>query len=153
GRALISRESWRVGIVAHPSSGIARDVSWLDFSLLTGISPDGRRLLFTQFGPSVDALYEGYLRRLGGRKPMMLGEGFAQALSPEGDRVLAVVPGAPPKLVLRPTGAGAGGSRVIVPSGLEMIVWADWFPDGRKIVVVGTEHEHGLRLYACDPES
>jgi dipeptidyl aminopeptidase/acylaminoacyl peptidase len=153
GRALISRESWRVGIVAHPPGGAAHDVSWLDFSLLTGLSRDGRRLLFTQFGPSVDAAYEGYLRRVEERSPMLLGEGFAQALSPDGNSVLVVLPSDPPELVLRPTGAGAGGSRRIAPRGLELIVWADWFPDGKRIVVAGTEPEHGLRLYACDPDS
>jgi hypothetical protein len=67
--------------------------------------------------------------------------------------VLVVIPGEPPQLVLRPTGAGAGGSRRIAPRGLELLVWADWFPDGKKIVVAGTEPGHGLRLYACDPES
>ena len=154
GRVLVTRENWRVGIMVHAASDkVERDVSWLDFSLLTGLSRGGDRLLFSQAGPSVDTGYEGYLRRIEDSSPMAVGEGFAQALSPDGSRVLSLVPAAPPQLFLRSTVAGAGQPRRIDPRGLEAIVWADWFPDGRRIVVAGTEKGGGLRLYACDIES
>jgi dipeptidyl aminopeptidase/acylaminoacyl peptidase len=154
GRALVTRESWRLGIMVRATGERPeRDVSWLDSALLTGLSADGRRLLFTQFGPSVDSAYEGYVRRLDEASPMLLGEGFAQALSSDGSLVLSMRPVAPPELYVRPTGAGAGQPRRIVPRGLEILAWASWFPDGKRIVVAGTEPGHGVRLYACDSES
>jgi eukaryotic-like serine/threonine-protein kinase len=152
--------SW-LGIMAGAEGEkTERDISWLDRSLLTGLSRDGRRILFTQFGSSVDTTYEGYLRKLEESSPMLIGEGFAQALSPDGSRVLAVVPAATPELVVRPTAASAGQPMKIVPRGLEAVIWADWFPDGRRVVVAGIEpglrpdrQPHGVRLYSCEPES
>ena len=154
GRALVTRESWRVGIVVRPAeSQPERDVSWLDFSFLTGLSRGGDRLLFWESGASVDTAYESYLRRLEDASPMFVGEGFAQALAPDGERVLTIVPGDPPQLFVRPTGAGAGPARRIEPKGIEAVKAADWFPDGNRIVLAGTEPKRGVRLYACDLET
>jgi Tol biopolymer transport system component len=156
GRVLVTRESWRVGVVVRPAAGESeRDVSWLDFSLLTGLSRGGDRVLFAQSGASVDTAYESYLRRLEDASPMFVGEGFAQALSPDGDRVLSIVPGDPPQLFVRPTGAGSGPARRVEPKGVSIVmgVSADWFPDGRRIVVAGSEPNHGVRLFACDLET
>ena len=151
GRALVTRESWRVGIVVRPAADAAeRDVSWLDFSFLTGLSRGGDRLLFWESGASVDTAYESYLRRLEDASPMFVGEGFAQALSPDGERVITIVPGKPPQLFVRPTGAGAGPARRVDPKGIEAVMAADWFPDGKRIVLAGTEPKRGVRLYACD---
>ncbi len=54
---------------------------------------------------------------------------------------------------MRPAAASAGQPMKIVPRGLAGVFWADWFPDGRRIVVAGIEPGHGLRLYVCEPES
>jgi Tol biopolymer transport system component len=156
GRVLVTRESWRVGVVVRPAAAQAeRDVSWLDFSLLAGLSRRGDRVLFAQAGASVDTAYESYLRKLEDASPMFVGEGFAQALSPDGDRVLSLVPGDPPQLFVRPTGAGSGPTRRVEPKGVAVVmgVSADWFPDGRRIVVAGTEPNHGVRLFVCDLET
>ncbi len=154
GRVLVTRNSSPIGIMARPPGEPSeRDLSWLDASFLTDLSADGRKLLFTQFGRTVGASYTGFLRAVDGSNPMSLGDGFAQSLSPDGSRVLAIVSAAPPQLHLLPTGAiGAGQPVRVKPQGLSLIWWANWFPDGKRIVLAGTEPGHGMRLYACDLE-
>src|SRR5262249_22819572 len=146
GRVLVTRENWQMGILGRtPGAPGEQDLTFLNASLLTDLSADGRLLLFTQFGEGVASAF-GYLRRLDGScaKPIPLGEGFAQALSPDGPRVLSLVPGRSPQLRVIPTGPGQ--PRQIVPRGLTVLQWADWFPDGRQIVVAGTETGGGMRL-------
>jgi Tol biopolymer transport system component len=155
GRLLVTRDSSPIGIMARPpGGGEERDLSWLDASFLTDLSADGQSFLFTQLGRTVGALYSGFLRRMDGASPMSLGDGFAQALSPDGSRVLSLVSHAPPRLHLLPTGAtGSGEPAPVTPQGLSLALWAGWFPDGKRAVVAGAEADHGIRLYACDLES
>ena len=152
GSVLATRDTQRIGIVARPRGEPAeRDFSWLDASLLTDLSSDGRSLLFTQFGRAVDATYFVFLRRVEEESPIRLGDGFSQALSPDGTAVLSIVPAMPPQLHLLPTGAGP--HRRIVPQGLEVVQRASWFPDGKRILVAGSEPGRGLRLHVCDLET
>jgi hypothetical protein len=152
GRALVTREGWQMGILGSVGSGGERDLSFLNASLLTDLSRDGRLMLFTQFGESV-VRPVGYVRRLddASAKPIRVGDGFAQAISPDGSEVLALVPEQPPQLRLIPTGAGQ--PRLVVPKGIAVIQWADWFPDGRQIVVAGADAKGGMRLFRCDPDT
>ncbi len=152
GRALVTRESWQIGIFARGSGDAAeRDVSSLDESLLTDLSADGSRLLFTQLGGTVDRTYAIYLRRRNEKSPMRVGEGFVGTLSPDGRFVLSVLPTEPPELHLLPTGEGQ--PRRIVPKGLALFEWANWLPDGKRILVAGGEPGGKTRLYVCDIET
>lgn len=153
GRLLITRDSTPIGIMVRPRGQTAeRDLSWLDASLVTDLSANGEKLLFTQFGRTVGASYTGFLRRTDDLKPpMRLEDGFAQSLSADGSRVLSIASLAPPKLYLLPTGAtGAGQPLAVTPQGLGVIWWADWLPDGKRILVAGAEPGHDWRLFACD---
>ena len=150
GRVLVTRENWQMGILERiGDAGRERDLTYLNASLLTDMSPDGRLLLFTQFGEGVP-LPTGYLRRLDNdkAKPIPVGEGWAQALSPDGSAVLSLLPAQPPELRVIPTGAGQ--PKPIVPKGIAFIHWADWFPDGKQIVLAGAEQAGGMRLFRCD---
>jgi eukaryotic-like serine/threonine-protein kinase len=109
-------------------------------------------VLFTEFGGAVDSLYAGFLRSMDGRRTVPLGPGFARALSPDERWVLAILPAAPPKLMLLPTGAGgAGGAARAIPLG-NLVVQnaADWFPDGRRFIVAANAPGKGVRLWAGD---
>jgi Tol biopolymer transport system component len=154
GRVLLTRDSSPIGIMARGTDKPAEtNLSWLDASFLTDLSGDGQRILFTQFGRTVGVSYRGFLRRLDGSNPMNLGEGFAQALSPDGGRVLSLARHAPPQLQVLPTGATGAGQPTQVPlEGLAVVLWASWFPDGRAIVVAGAEPGQPIRLYACEPD-
>jgi hypothetical protein len=50
--------------------------------------------------------------------------------------------------VLLPTGAGQ--PRTLNLTWLSRFMWAGWFPDGQRIVVLGSEANRQLRLYALD---
>ena len=156
GRALVTRENWDMGILgsagSSPETDLSeKDLSFLNASLLTDLSRDGKLILFSQFGEGV-ARPVGYVRRLDDAraKPIRVGDGFAQALSPDGSHVLSLGP-EPPQLLLIPT--GVGNPKTIVPRGLAFVQWADWFPDGKQIVVAGADARGGMRLFRCDPET
>jgi hypothetical protein len=79
-----------------------------------------------------------------------LGDGIPTGLSPDGKRVLAIVPGVPTEVVVLPTGAGE--TRKLPRGPLVHHGWAAWLPDGRRIVVSGAEPDRGTRLYLQDVE-
>jgi Tol biopolymer transport system component/predicted Ser/Thr protein kinase len=149
GRALVTRENRRIGIVVSSGDGgPQRDLSLLDSSLLAGLSADGKEILLTEFGESVGSSYAVYLRHSSGGSPVKLGDGFANALSADAAFVLALLPGSSDSLQLIPTRAGE--VRSIRFADLPEIQWASFFPDGRRIVVAGNRPGHALELYAGD---
>jgi Tol biopolymer transport system component len=74
-----------------------------------------------------------------------LGEGFASDLSRDGKWAVANVPTTPQQLVLYPTGAGE--PRKLEQGGIVSYDSAQFFRDGRKILVCGHEAGHGVRCY------
>ncbi|HET9795587.1 MAG TPA: protein kinase [Thermoanaerobaculia bacterium] len=148
GRVLATRENLRIGIVDSAEGAELRDVSWLDRSLATDLSEDGRTILFTEFGEGGGARYGAFLRRPGESLPLPLGEGFATSLAVDGKSVLSIVPTSPPGLVSLPTGAGAA---VRVPCGDVYPVWAVWFPSGRRVLLAGMQPGREVRLYWTAP--
>ncbi|MGH9535448.1 MAG: protein kinase domain-containing protein [Terriglobales bacterium] len=85
-----------------------RNLSWLDWSLVGDVSPDGNTVLFTEGGSGGGADYSIYLRKSDGSPAVRLGSGEGRSLSPNGDWVLAGHPHAPgpARLFLLPAGAG-----------------------------------------------
>ena len=78
---------------------------------------------------------------------MRLGEGSAEALSPDQKWVIAQIPGSPAQFRLLPTKAGEAQSLTndaINHNG------ARWLPDGKKFVFSGNEPSRGGRLYVQD---
>lgn len=145
GRVLLAHDTMRVGFVVGREGEPERDTAWLDSSLLTDLSSDGKTLLFTEFGEGGGARYGAYLRPADGGPAERLGEGLATALSPDGRRVLSIRTSGPRGLVILPTGAGApervAGAPLVLPA------WASFFPDGERILLFGGEPGKGLRLY------
>jgi Tol biopolymer transport system component len=149
GRILMSQDTIRVGLTAH-SSGAANDVdlTWLDWSLLADISPDGRWVLFSETGEGGGKGYSVYMRNLDGSPAVRLGEGNAQSISPDGKRVLALVgPPSAPEIVIYPTGAGEATK--VPTAGLALRV-LKWLPDGRHFLASGREPGHPSRTYLFD---
>ncbi len=145
GQVLLSRDTLRqvmwMGTVGQEQE---KDISWFDWSLPEEISPDGRYLLFTEGGEGGGREYGVYIRDLitGGTTKLSDGEGFA--FLPDGKSVITMLPRENTHLNIVPVGAGQ--PRSIDGKGLSY-QWAQAFPDGRKLLVVGSMPGKGLQLY------
>ncbi len=159
GRVLLMRASWRRelrGVISGDEK--ERDLSWLDYSYPAGLSDDGKTLLFDEEGgggaldysKSVGLSYAVYLRKTEGTAAILLGEGGAVALSPDGKWAIAQTQSTPSQLKLLPTGAGE--ARDLTNDNVNHS-WAHFFPDGKRILFAGNEPGKGVKLYVLDISS
>ena len=104
GRVLLMRASWRRELIGVSGSDLKeRELSWLDYSYPADLSADGKTLLFDEEGgggalsysKSGGLSYAVYIRKTDGSPAVLLGEGGARALSPDGKWVITVTQGSP----------------------------------------------------------
>jgi Tol biopolymer transport system component len=149
GRVLIAQEEGDFTISAVDATG--KETPHLELyngSVLSDISPDGKAVLFTEVGGSVGSLYRVVYRKTDGSPPLMLGPGGGPTLSPDGEMVAAVVLKSPPEVVIYPIGAGE--TRTIPLKNLVSSRGLEWFPDGKRLTVVGVEAGKSRRSYELD---
>ncbi len=146
GRVLMVQDKARLGISALvPGSEKERDFSWLDWSLIRDLSPDGQTLLFGESAEGGGPGYSVYVRKADGSPAVRLGPGNAVSLTADGRQALAIVGEATDqRIVLYPIGAGE--PKTFPANGLRMSQ-ASWFPDGRRILFSGNEPGRGERLW------
>jgi serine/threonine protein kinase/Tol biopolymer transport system component len=151
GEVLLSNSNWRAALVWKAPDAIAtmaepeRDLSWLDWSALADLAPNGRAILFSETREGGGTKGAVYLRRLSDPAPIHLGDGLGDALSPDGRWALCRHAA---KLVITPTGSGQ--SRDLTVDGA-FDNGAMWLPDSRRVVLAGaTKQTSGFRLYLVD---
>jgi Tol biopolymer transport system component len=146
GRALVSRDDARVGMLAMaPGDSVERDLSWLDWTFLRDITADGRTVLFDETGQGGGAGYSIYVRGVDGSPAVRLGNGSGSSLSRDGKWVMSVPITPPPQqLVALPTGPGE--SRPLTHDAINHHS-ATWLPDGRGFVTLGDEPGRSSRLW------
>ena len=145
GRWLATRLDYRYAAMVHTSDVAGdRDLSWLNTSHARALSQDGQTLLFSE--TALGANYAVCLRKTDGSPVVRLGEGWPADLSADGKWVLAVVQSLPPKLLVYPTGAGE--TRQLERGAIEHYATAQWFHDGKSILISGNEPGQGTRFYA-----
>ncbi len=149
GRVLLAHDTLRSGILGFsPGDVREKDLSWLDWSGVRDISPDGLSFVFVESGEGGGPGYSAYLRRMDGSPPVRLGEGVPHSISPDGRWVLGIISTATdPKLWALPTGAGEPRA---VPTGGLAPKSAEWLADGKRILLTGSEGDRGDRLYLLD---
>ena len=148
GDVLLATDDTRMGIAGQfPGDSRERDLSWLDFSALRDLSPDGTRILFDESSEGGGPDGTVYVRKADGSLPVRLSFGVGLGLSPDGRWALAGNPKLRNTLRLLPIGPGE--PRLLPPEPFTT-EWASWFPDGKAILVAGTQPGHGLRLYVQD---
>jgi hypothetical protein len=152
GDVLVTSDNLSAGIRGRaPGESTERDLSWLDWSIVTAISRDGRTLLFSEQGEGGGPHYAVCIRGMNGSPPILLGEGQNEDLTPDGKWALVTRFWLrAPELVLLPTGAGQ--PRTLPPTGLENVANVDIFPSGKRILVAGNEPGHAIRGYVRDLE-
>ena len=145
GRVLMTNESARLGILERgPGDEKERELSWLDYSLVTDITPDGRTILITESGEGGGAGYSAYLRKTDGSPAVRLGSGSTEAISPDGSWAISITNEEKPKIVLLPTSVGE--PRTLSYEGVDALS-ADFLPDGKQIVFTASQAGQGTRLY------
>ncbi len=146
GLLLLSHDVLRSGATA----GVAgdpkeRDLSWLDWSNVGGLSPDGKMVLINESGEGGGPGYSVYARNVDGSPAVRLGEGNGQAFSPDGKWALAIVRTAlDPQLVLLPVGPGE--PRFLSKENVRVRA-AAFLPKGDRIVFGASEPGHGERIF------
>jgi serine/threonine protein kinase len=145
GHVMLSNGMWRAALeVQAPGETTERDLSWLDWSMLADLSRDGKTILFNEQREGGGTASAVYLRRLDAPTPVRIGDGYGDAISPDGKYVLGHS-GA--KLVVVPTGSGEAR---------EHTTYGDYdngaacLPDGRRVVIAGALPKKGYQLHVID---
>ena len=147
GRWLAVREDLSLGVRARvPDQDAERDLSWIGSTGARALSADGRWLLMIDVGPRGGPNYGVVLRKTDASQAIRLGEGNGQKLSPDGKWAAAII--APGQLVLYPTGSGNAIRVGVGP--IASLISAGWFPDGKRLLVCGSEPSRAPRCYVVD---
>jgi len=149
GRALISRDALRAGAIGlAPGETKERDLSWQDWTVPIDISEDGKLMLFIEAGEAGGGDYAVFSRETNGNSAVRLGQGSAEALSPDRKWALVLRQNmTPPDFVLLPTGVGQPQS---ISTGNVIPFDGQFFGDSRHILLDGHESGHGSRIYAMN---
>src|SRR5579863_3034579 len=156
GRVLLVRADWRrelLGLFANDSK--QHELSWLDYTYPADLSGDGKTLLFDEEGgggaldysKSSGLTYAVYIRKTDGSPAVLLGEGGAVSLSPDGKWAIAQSQESPSQFKLLPTGAGE--PKELTKDNINHS-WAHFFPDGKRIIFTADEPGKGVRFYVYD---
>jgi DNA-binding winged helix-turn-helix (wHTH) protein len=145
GRVLASRDTQLLEMAAIVAGEPGqRNLSWLDWSRVADVSPNGRVVLFDESGIAAGPEYLVYVHRLDDHSTVRLGEGRAMALSPDGRFALAL--GTRERTRFRLLPVGEDNPADLPPTGLEY-QWARYFPDGKRLLSLANEPGRPLRLY------
>jgi len=144
GLVLLTEDQARISLSALPPGETReRSLSWFDWSLLTGMSQDGKTIVFSETGEAIGTNYSIFLRKTDGSPAVRLGDGGFAALAPDGRYVISAV-GSPAKLVLLPTGVGE--TRELTDNKTDHFGVA-WMPDSKSFVFSTESPGHGRRTY------
>jgi len=137
-----STPRWQRIVGRSPGDSVDRDFSVFNNPDLGDLSNDGRTFVFT--GNAHGIKRGAYLGRMDGSTPVRLGDGDADALSPDGKWALTWIGNSP---VVEPTGAGDAKQ---LNGNFQNVRWSRWFPDSRRILIDARERDHGWRGYIVD---
>jgi hypothetical protein len=147
GRALVSLDAERLVMATSAQKGKAVDISSHDWDVAKDISRDGQSVLFEDASEAAPTNYSVAIRKIDGTPPVVLGEGSAGGLSPDGKWAISIITGSPGRVMLLPIGPGQ--PRTIPVSGLERIENGNsrFLADGKTITLNGNQPGHGVRCY------
>ena len=122
------------------------ELSWFDGSQITDVAAGGRAILFNESGEALGGRSQAFFRRTDGSPAVRLADGEALGFSPDAARVLLRTGGG---LTIAPVGAGAPLPVALGP--VAEVATAKFFPDGRRILLHGSEKGKPPRYWIVDP--
>jgi len=149
GHLLLLHNNPRTEIIGlAPGNTKESDWSWLDASNVSDISNDGKMLLITEDGEGGGANRSIYWRKTDGSPAVLLGHGGAFGLSPDERFAIQFLDTSSQQLFLLPVGAGE--PRLLNTEPIITYTMAQIFPDGKRILIAGSEPGKGVRCYVQD---
>jgi Tol biopolymer transport system component len=143
--ALVDRfDQRRETEFSGPGSSNPRDLSWFDWSYPTDLSSDGRSVLIVEQGRATRGDYATYLRTTDGAPAGLLGSVTGTSISPDGRFIAALRGSNRGSVAVMPVGPGAVRE---VPVAAAPVVWANWFPDGRRLLAATSSPATGTVFY------
>jgi hypothetical protein len=144
GRVLVTTVEQRCKMMFRGAAeSIERDLSWLDWSLLSSLSQDGKLLTFFESGEGAGDTTLAYLRETNGSAAVLLGTGAFPILSPDGQSVVTWDPAAA-AITIYPVGPGQA-RRIPLPG--FTLSFAGLLADGKGLWFNGSEPSHGIRYH------
>jgi Tol biopolymer transport system component len=150
GRVLLNSatQQMKLHFIAADDAGVkqprkAHDLSWLDWSLVSDLSPDGKAIVFFESGEGAGVQTVAYYRRTDGSPAVKLGTGENPKISPDGKSV-ALVGMNYDEVAILPIGPGE--AKHFPQPGIS-VNSVFWLPNGKDVLFVGNEAGHGLRTY------
>jgi eukaryotic-like serine/threonine-protein kinase len=146
GRVLLERKTLRLEMrFGTEDSPEERDLSWMDLAKVQALSPDGKSLLFVQWGEVGGPDYGVYLRGTDGTQPMRLGSGRPLGFSADGRFVVAIPVRNPDHIELLPVGAGE--TRSLREPGVAEFEWATWVPGRDALAFTARQNGAAARVF------
>jgi len=148
GRVLLANLEMRTkAMYRGPADAQERELSWLDWSLVNGISGDGKFIVMSESGEGAGAEQQIYLRETSGAPAVLLGPaGNNGTLSRDGQSVVTVTTDLH-DILIYPVGPGQS-KRIPMPG--YVVAGAGLFPDSKRLWFGGSETGHGRRIYMTD---
>ncbi|MEO6435171.1 MAG: protein kinase, partial [Tepidisphaeraceae bacterium] len=140
----------REQVVGRLGETVERNLSWFDWSRLTGVSPDGSFISFEEQASGVQGVNTVFIRPTDGAPAVRVVEGRARGnpISADGEW-LAVAVGSPSKLEIVAT--GVGDSRIVSCDLAEYASW-QFFPDQKRLMILGNYAGAAKQIFEVDIE-
>jgi Tol biopolymer transport system component/tRNA A-37 threonylcarbamoyl transferase component Bud32 len=148
GRILFSQNDERIEMaVTGLHQETPRELGWLDWSLASDISADGKTVVFGESGEGAGQNYGIYIRKADGSPAIRLGDGTFGSISPDGKWVAAEDNSvkAAPGITVLPVGAGEARN---FPDAAVHGINISWFPDSKTLIFNRGEKNGNVRVYA-----
>ncbi|MBL8229249.1 MAG: winged helix-turn-helix domain-containing protein [Bryobacterales bacterium] len=148
GRILVTRDERRLEMAGSLRGEPERSLTWLDWSRVQEVSPDGGIVLFDESGEGAGDSAVVYVHRAADGSTVRLGQGRAMGFTPDVSKVLVLASWDRSELRLLPLNGGPPES---MPKTNLDYQWARFLPDGNHLLALAadrtTKPPGGLRLW------
>jgi eukaryotic-like serine/threonine-protein kinase len=148
GRVLFTQNDERIEMaVVGVHEETPRAMGWLDWSLASDISLDGKTVVFGESGEGAGQNYGIYVRKTDGSPAVRLGDGAFGSISPDGKWVAGPDNSekAAPGITILPVGAGEARN---FPDAEVAGISVSWLADSKTVIFNRTEKTGRVRVYA-----